>query len=74
MDDKVSYLLLFCIVISIILFIISVYVVRLIFNIPGIVRLHKAQVRLLEQMAKTQGVDSEIVEGIITETKWETLD
>ena len=49
-------------------FIISVYIVRAIFNIPKFVRLQKAQVRLLEEIAKNQGVDGKTVQGIISET------
>ncbi len=49
------------------LFIICVYIVRAVFDIPRIVRLHKAQVRLLEEIAKNQGVDGTKVKSIITE-------
>jgi uncharacterized protein YybS (DUF2232 family) len=56
-----------------VLFFIAVYIIRAIFNIPSILRLHKAQVRLLEQMAKQQGVDDKTVQTIISDTQWETL-
>jgi hypothetical protein len=53
-------------------FIICVYIVRAIFNIPKFIKLQKAQVRLLEEMAKNQGVDGKKVQSIISETYgWE---
>lgn len=50
-------------------FLISVYIIRAIFDIPTIVRMHKAQVRLLEQIAKQQGVEEKIISTIITESE-----
>jgi hypothetical protein len=49
-------------------FIISVYIIRAIFNIPTFIKLQKAQMKLLEEIAKSQGVDSAKVQGIISET------
>ena len=49
-------------------FIVSVYIVRAIFNIPKFIKLQSAQMRLLEEIAKHQGVDSATVRGIISET------
>jgi hypothetical protein len=53
-------------------FLITVFIVRWIFNIPSILRYHRAQIKLLEQMAKNQGVDGAKVQKIITESEiWE---
>ena len=49
------------------LFLISMYIVRAIFNIPTIVRSHKAQVKLLQEIAKKQGVEQTAIQSIITE-------
>ena len=54
-------------------FFIVIYLIRAIFNIPTMVRLQRAQVRLLEEMAKKQGVEEEKVKTIIAETNWESL-
>jgi hypothetical protein len=54
-------------------FIGTLYLFRSIFNIPSFLRYQKAQIRLLEEIAKTQGVDGKTVQGIISKTQgWET--
>jgi hypothetical protein len=54
-------------------FLISLYIFRSIFNIPSFLRYQKAQIRLLEEIAKTQGVDQTKVQSIISESiGWET--
>jgi hypothetical protein len=73
MTDDLKNILLVVFLVGIVLFFISIYIIRAIFNIPSIIKLHKAQVRLLEEMAKTQGVDSQKVQTIMSETSWETL-
>jgi len=61
-----------CFAIGFICFLVTVFIVRWIFNIPTILRYHKAQIKLLEQMAKQQGVDQSKVGKIIAEsTVWE---
>jgi hypothetical protein len=61
-------------IVMFVLFLIGIYIVRAVFNIPSILKLHKAQVRLLEELAKSQpGTDQEKVKTIMTETSWETL-
>jgi hypothetical protein len=49
-------------------FIINLYIFRSIFNIPSFLRYQKAQIRLLEEIAKTQGVDHSKVKSIVSET------
>jgi len=71
-DEFRGLLLIFCVV-CIVLFFVGIYIIRSVFNIPSIIRLHKAQVRLLEEMAKSQGVEQKTVDTIISETSWETL-
>lgn len=54
-------------------FFISLYIFRAIFNIPTFLRYQKAQIRLLEEIAKTQGVDNKKVKHIISESVgWDT--
>jgi hypothetical protein len=50
------------------IFFIHLYIFRAIFNIPSFLRHQKVQIRLLEEIAKTQGVDSDKVQHIISET------
>jgi hypothetical protein len=53
--------------------IIHLYIIRAIFNIPRFLRYQKAQIRLLEQLAKTQGVDDKEIKTIVHEsTIWDT--
>ena len=54
-------------VIFLCIWLVSLYIIRAIFNIPSILRMHKAQVKLLEQIAKSQGVEPGEVKTIITE-------
>ncbi|WP_259068730.1 hypothetical protein HDF24_07440 [Mucilaginibacter sp. X4EP1] len=54
------------------IFFAHLYIFRSIFNIPSFLRYQKAQVQLLEEMAKKQGVDNTKVANIITESfGWE---
>jgi len=54
------------------IFFAHLYIFRSIFNIPRFLRYQKAHLRLLEEMAKNQGVDSRKVANIITESEgWE---
>ena len=48
--------------------VVMLYLFRAIFNIPSFLRYQKAQIRLLEEIAKTQGVDNAKVESIVSET------
>ncbi|MGN6396884.1 MAG: hypothetical protein ACTHMI_15040 [Mucilaginibacter sp.] len=74
MSDEFKQALLIWGIVTLIGFFITIYIIRAVFNIPSILRLHKAQVRLLEEMAKAQpGVDQERVRTVISETSWETL-
>lgn len=58
----------------VVLFFIGIYIIRAVFNIPSIIKLHKAQVRLLEELTKSQpGADKAKVQTIMSETSWETL-
>lgn len=50
------------------LFFVSLYIFRAIFNIPSFLRYQRAQIRLLEEIAKHQGVDQSTVKTIITES------
>lgn len=56
------------IVVLYIFFLIHLYIFRAIFKIPSFLKYQKAQVRLLEELAKTQGVDGTKVQSIISET------
>jgi len=49
-------------------FIVSLYLFRAIFNIPSFLRYQKAQVRLLQEIAKTQGVENSKVQSIVSES------
>ncbi|SHN26223.1 hypothetical protein [Mucilaginibacter sp. OK098] len=73
MNNTIIGTLLVCFLASLVLFAIGAYIIRAVLNIPGIMRLQKAQVRLLQEMAKSQGVDNKTVQTIISETQWETL-
>ena len=54
------------------IFLINLYIFRAVFNIPSFLRYQRAQIRLLEEMAKTQGVDNTKVQSIISESMgWE---
>ncbi len=64
--------LLIYIVIALACFLISLYIFRAIFNIPSFLRYQRAQIRLLEELAKNQGVDATTVKSIISESEgWE---
>ncbi len=55
------------------IFIVCLYLFRAIFNIPSFLRYQKAQVRLLQEIAKTQGVENSKVQSIVSESiGWET--
>jgi hypothetical protein len=55
------------------IFVAILYLFRSIFNIPSFLRYQKAQIRLLEEIAKTQGVDGKTVEGIVSESQgWDS--
>ncbi|HTD39181.1 MAG TPA: hypothetical protein VK671_01075 [Mucilaginibacter sp.] len=54
------------------IFLIGIYIFRSIFNIPSFLRYQRAQIRLLEEIAKKQGVDDAKVQNIISESVgWE---
>lgn len=58
----------------VIVFFIGLYIFRAVFNIPSFLRYQKAQIRLLEEIAKNQGVDSAKVQSIISESiEWESM-
>lgn len=62
----------FCVVVAV--FFICIYIFRSVFNIPTFLRYQKAQIKLLEEIAKTQGVDGKKVQGIISESiEWESM-
>ena len=62
------------IAIVIALFLISLYIFRSIFNIPTFLRYQKAQIRLLEEIARHQGVDGAKVQSIISESSgWDNM-
>ncbi len=70
--DLITHLVTYLCVMLIILFIL-LYIFRSIFNIPSFLRYQKAQIRLLEEIAKKQGVDDSKVQSIISESiGWET--
>ena len=69
MSDQFITAILIYLVVSFVIFLIAVYIVRAIFDLPRIVRLQKAQVRLLEEIAKAQGVEGGKVSSIISEIK-----
>ena len=50
------------------LFIANLYIFRSIFNIPRFLRCQKAQLRILEEIAKNQGVDNTKIANIISES------
>lgn len=50
------------------LFLISLYIIRAVFNIPTLLRYHKAQIKLLELLAKSQKADEDTVKKIIRES------
>jgi len=55
-------------------FVATLYLFRSIFNIPSFLRYQKAQIRLLEEIAKIQGVDGTKVQSIISETHgWDSV-
>jgi len=55
------------------IFLLHLYIFRAIFNIPTFLQLQKTQIKLLREMAKTQGVDAVKVNNIISEIEgWET--
>ncbi|MGZ3846116.1 MAG: hypothetical protein ACXVBH_08665 [Flavisolibacter sp.] len=49
-------------------FLFLLYLFRSIFNIPSFLRYQKAQIRLLEEIAKKQGVEGATVQNIISES------
>jgi hypothetical protein len=54
------------------LFLVCVYITRAIFCIPRFLRYQRAQIKLLEEIAKVQGVDNKKVQTIIKESiEWE---
>jgi hypothetical protein len=69
MSDQFYSALFIYFLVSIVCFLIAVYIVRAIFDLPKIVRMHKAQVRLLEEIAKNQGVEGTKVSSIISESQ-----
>lgn len=50
-------------------FLTLLYTFRAIFNIPSFLRYQKAQIRLLEEIAKKQGVENTTVRSIISESQ-----
>jgi uncharacterized membrane protein len=63
MDRIIGYALIFWVI-----FFIHLYIFRAIFNIPSFLKYQKAQIRLLEEIAKTQGANSATVKNIISES------
>ena len=54
-------------------FFISLYIFRAIFNIPSFLKYQRAQIRLLEEIAKHQGVDKNTIRNIVVESHdWDT--
>lgn len=54
-------------------FLVCVYITRAIFCIPRFLRYQRAQIKLLEEIAKVQGVDNNKVQTIIRESiEWES--
>jgi hypothetical protein len=63
-----------CVICAIALFFISLFIFRSIFNIPSFLRYQRAQMKLLEEIAKQQGVDGTKVQSIVSETiGWEGI-
>jgi hypothetical protein len=52
-----------------ILIILGVFITRLIFSIPAFLRLQKAQVKLLSEIAVKSGVEPDKISGILNESK-----
>ena len=71
MNDLQSALSLYFLAMFVV-FLILVFITRLIFAIPTFLRYQKAQIRLLEEMAKKQGVEESAVKSIIKDSiEWE---
>lgn len=72
LSDNFYFRIFIGIVVLYIFFFIHLYIFRAIFKIPSFLKYQKAQVRLLEELAKTQGVEASKVQNIISETYgWE---
>lgn len=58
------------------IFLVLVSITRLIFAIPRFLRYQRAQLKLLEQIAKSQGVEETKVERIMSQSRseWEPAD
>lgn len=68
MSDDFSKALFIYGTVCFVMFIISLYIIRAVFNIPTLLRYHKAQIKLLELLAKSQKADEESVNRIIGES------
>jgi hypothetical protein len=66
MSQEFKQAILWYSVICIVIFFVFIYIIRAVFKIPTIVRCHKAQVKLLEEIAKNQGVDPATIQSITT--------
>jgi len=66
-DEFIGQLLLYFIVLFG-LFLVSLYIFRSVFNIPTFLKYQRAQIKLLEELAKKQGVDDSKVTSIISES------
>jgi hypothetical protein len=66
-NNQTDFQVLLYILIPIGVFFGGLYIFRSIFNIPSFLRYQKAQIRLLEQIAKKQGVEDSKLESIISE-------
>ncbi|MBB5397180.1 hypothetical protein [Mucilaginibacter sp. AK015] len=58
------------------IFLVLVAITRLIFAIPRFLRYQRAQLKLLEQIAKSQGVEEKKVNDIMSKSRsqWEVVD
>lgn len=52
------------IIVYVIAFIIAVFVTRAIFSIPKFLRLQEAQLQIITELAKQQGVKNEVIQSI----------
>jgi hypothetical protein len=72
-NGAVNIWVIYILVITVISFI-FIFIFRAVLSIPSFLRYQKAQIRLLEEIAKTQGVDSTKVQSIISESiEWDSM-
>ncbi|MEO8886668.1 MAG: hypothetical protein ABI367_11435 [Mucilaginibacter sp.] len=70
-DFQSALIIYFLVLIAVIL--VLIFITRLIFAIPTFLRYQRGQIRLLEEIAKKQGVEEKTVKNIISESiEWES--